>query len=184
MKKLLIVVDFQKDFVDGALPYPEAAGFLPRVDELIDTYERCDNDVIFTRDEHSKDYLHTEEGRNLPVPHCLEGSEGWAFCGDLEERAKKHLVFTKDTFGSSKMFDYLEKHSSEYSYIALVGLDLSICVLTNALLAKTACPNAHIVVDLSASWSSDAEAAHHAIEALRRVHVEVADFSKGKNGLL
>jgi nicotinamidase/pyrazinamidase len=182
MKRLLVVVDYQNDFVDGSLGYEGASAFYSRILELIKAFQGAGDDIVFTRDEHRDDYLHTEEGRNLPVPHCLAGSEGEKFYRDLESLSRSYPVFVKDTFGSSELFAYLAKR--EYREIALVGLDLSICVFANAVIAKTAEPNAHIVVDLSAAGSGDQEAAVHAIAALKRLQVEARDFSKETKGLL
>ncbi|MCI2111523.1 MAG: cysteine hydrolase [Bacilli bacterium] len=178
MKRLLVVVDFQNDFVDGPLGFPKAASFYPRVKELISEFEDSRDEVVFTRDVREDDYLHTEEGRNLPIPHCLRGTPGARFYGDLEEMASAHRVFEKGTFGSEALLDYLKKGA--YREIVLCGLDLSICVIANAIIAKTAAPNAHIVVDLSASGSGDREAEGHAIAALRRLEIETIDGTSKK----
>jgi nicotinamidase/pyrazinamidase len=164
------------------LGYEGASAFYSRIRELVKSFSAAGDEVVFTRDQHDDGYLHTEEGRNLPVPHCLAGSEGAKFYKDLESVAQAYPVFAKDTFGSGALYEFLTKRS--YREIVFVGLDLSICVFANAILAKTAEPDAHIVVDLSASGSGDKEAEASAIAALKRLQVEVRDFSKETKGLL
>jgi nicotinamidase/pyrazinamidase len=173
MKRLLVVVDYQKDFVDGPLGFPGAERLLPRIDRLIEEFEKAGDDVVFTRDVHHDNYLHTEEGRNLPVPHCLSGTEGAKFYGDIEERALAHPVFEKETFPCLALADYLRKEN--YREIVLCGLDSSMCVLSNAIIAKAADADAHIVVDLSASDCGDAAAKEAALIALKRLEVEIRD---------
>jgi nicotinamidase/pyrazinamidase len=179
MKKLLAVVDYQNDFVNGVLGFKGAEAFLPRIINLVNEYSKNGDIVVFTKDIHNENYLHTEEGRHLPVPHCLAGSKGANLVAPLEEMASSHEVFVKDgdTFGCRPFYDYLLKHRDDIDYITLVGLDLSICVLSNAVLAKTACPNAHIMVDLSASGDEDPAISDYAIKELRRLQIETEDFT-------
>lgn len=173
MKRLLVVVDYQNDFVVGPLGFPKATSLLKRIEEPVKEFASAGDDVVFTRDVHEENYLHTEEGRNLPVPHCLKGSEGALFYGDLESVASSYPVFTKNTFPSDALLEYIKKGS--YREIVLCGVDLSICVLANAVIAKAAAPDAHIVVDLSASGTGDALAEKTAIEQLHRLEIETTD---------
>lgn len=182
MKHLLIVVDYQNDFVKGSLGFPGAETYYHRILNLIHEFEERGDDVVFTRDSHDAAYLHTEEGRNLPIPHCLQGTDGLKFYGEIENISKSHLVFEKETFPSLSLGDWLNKR--DYEEIVLCGLDLSICVLANAVMAKAGCPNAHIVVDLSASGCGDEQAKETAISALKRLEVEVRDLSKPHPGYL
>jgi nicotinamidase/pyrazinamidase len=182
MKKLLVVVDYQNDFVSGSLAFPSSSAYEPRIASLIGEFVSGCDDVAFTRDVHDEGYLHTEEGRHLPVIHCQKGTDGALFYGGIENISSSYPVFEKDTFGSAKLFDYIRGKS--YGEIVLVGLDLSICVFANAVLAKSAAPDARIVVDISASGSGDAEAEHHAIEAMKRLQIDVRDLSKDTKGLL
>jgi nicotinamidase/pyrazinamidase len=182
MKRLLVVVDFQNDFVTGSLGFPEAPALYHRILALIKEFQNANDDVVFTRDVHDGDYLHQEEGRNLPVLHCLRGSDGAKFYGDLENLSRNCMVFEKNTFPSLELSKWIERRS--YDTIVLCGVDLSICVLANAIMAKAACPNAHIVVDLSASDSGDKDAKTVAIKALERAQVEVRDLSKESKGYL
>lgn len=182
MKRLLIVVDYQNDFIEGSLGFAKAASYYGRIKSLIAEFEAAGQDVVFTRDCHDENYLHTEEGRNLPIIHCQKGTDGVKFYGELEGMSASHEVFEKVTFGSSELGHYLEKR--DYQEIVLCGLDLSICVAANAVIAKSFCPNAHIVVDLSASGSGDEEAAKAAISALRRLEVEVVDLTAPRKNYL
>lgn len=176
MKKLLIVVDYQNDFVSGPLGFPEAPTYYGRILSLIGEFSSTDNDLVFTRDLHDDNYLHTEEGRNLPVLHCVKGTDGAHFYGDLEKISAGYPVFEKDTFGSKDLGKWLL--GRDYDEIVLVGVDLSICVTANAIIAKSMIPNAHIIVDLSASGAGDKKAEEHAIEELRRLQVEVRNLAE------
>jgi nicotinamidase-related amidase len=176
MKKLLIVVDYQNDFVSGPLGFPQAPTYYGRILSLIHEFSSADHDIVFTRDLHDDNYLHTEEGRNLPVPHCMRGTDGAHFYGDLEKISAAYPVFEKDTFGSKDLGKWLSNR--DYDEIVLVGVDLSICVLANAVIAKTMIPSAHLVVDLSASGTGDHEAEKYAVEELRRLQIEVRDLSE------
>ena len=178
MNRLLIVVDYQNDFVQGSLGFLEARSYYDRILSSIDTFSASGDEVVFTRDVHDENYLHTEEGRNLPVPHCIRGTDGALFYGGLEEIASHHQVFEKPTFGSVSLLDYIRKN--DYREILLCGVDLSICVTANAVIAKTGAPDAHIVVDLSASGTGDPAAARYAVEELRRLEIEIADGSARK----
>jgi len=180
MKRLLIVVDYQNDFVQGTLGFPGATSYYDRILALVDSFETSGDEIVFTRDLHEDNYLHTEEGRNLPVLHCMKGTDGAKFYGDLEARIRNHKVFEKETFPSLKLGDYLE--GKDLDAIILCGLDLSICVLSNAVVAKAACPNAHIVVDVSASGCGDPEATKTAIAELGRLEIECRDLSKEHKG--
>jgi nicotinamidase/pyrazinamidase len=182
VKHLLVVVDYQNDFILGSLGFPEAASYYGRIKALITQFSEGHDDVVFTRDVHDEKYLHTEEGRNLPIMHCLAGTDGVKFYGELEAISHDYPVFEKATFPSFELGKWL--HGRDYEEIVLCGLDLSICVLSNAVICKAGCPNAHIVVDLSASGCGDAEAKDTAIKALKRLHVECRDLSKANQGYL
>jgi nicotinamidase/pyrazinamidase len=180
MNRLLIVVDYQNDFVQGSLGFPEARSYYDRILSSIDAFSASGDEVVFTRDLHDENYLHTEEGRNLPVLHCQRGTDGAKFYGDLENRSRNCKVFEKDTFPSLALGEYLSKRN--YDTIVLCGLDLSICVLANAVMAKSACPDAHIIVDVSASGTGDSEAQVVALKELKRLQIECRDLSKEHKG--
>jgi len=171
MEKLLIVVDFQNDFVVGPLGFEKAPSLEPAIVHLIESFEKGGDEVVFTKDLHYEDYLHTEEGRNLPVPHCIKGTAGAEFFGSVKTLSEGHKVFEKNTFGSSALFEYL--CGRRYRTIALCGVDGSICVFANAVVAKSADPEAHIEVLADATGSGDEEALGRAYAAMRRLHIEV-----------
>ncbi len=147
MKHFLIVVDMQKDFVDGALGTAEARAIVPAVVEKIKGF---DGDIIVTYDTHEEDYMDTREGKFLPVPHCIKGTDGWELNDDvaaaLEEKA--YTVVEKPTFGSVMLPAVLEQLAGEEDFdVELVGLCTDICVVSNALLLKAAFPEVDMTVD-------------------------------------
>lgn len=171
MKDLLIVVDYQNDFVDGSLGFPSAKDIYPYILMTIENFKKLGHDVVFTRDTHDENYLTSEEGRHLPIRHCLIASEGIKFYKDLETISSDHKVFTKYTFGSGELFQYLEKHP--YRNITLIGLVSHICVISNAVIAKSAQPNAHIIVDTKGIDSFDKTLEEQALNVLKGLHVEL-----------
>lgn len=171
MKQLLIVVDYQNDFVDGSLGFPYAPTLHEKICGKIEEYVRANMSVVFTQDTHQPEYLHTQEGQALPVEHCIAGTYGWELYGRLEELSAGHRVFKKNTFGSAELFDYLRQNS--YERIELVGLVSNICVLCNAVLAKTACPEALIVVDAAYTASFDQDMHEKALDILSGIQVQV-----------
>lgn len=144
MKDYLIVVDMQKDFVDGALGTKEAVAIVPDVVKRVKKAVEDGEEVIFTRDTHEEDYLSTQEGRNLPVRHCIRGSEGWEIIPELRPYAKR--IFDKPTFGSRDLGRYLREHK-DIRKITVIGLCTDICVISNALLIKAFLPETPIVVE-------------------------------------
>ena len=118
MEKILIIVDMQKDFVDGSLGTKEAQAIVPAVKEKIENFN---GDIIFTKDTHGEDYMNTQEGQNLPIPHCIKGTPGHEIINELQPYVKKALaVFEKETFGSRKLANFLKelhKEKSGYSYV-------------------------------------------------------------------
>lgn len=140
MKHFLIVVDMQKDFVDGALGTPEAQAIVPAVAEKIRSFS---GEIFATLDTHGEDYLSTKEGQALPVPHCIKGTPGWELnpqvAAALEE--KGYTPVEKPTFGSLVLPELLRKSAGEESFdLELIGLCTDICVVSNALLLKANFP--------------------------------------------
>ena len=131
MQDILIVVDMQNDFIDGALGTPEAVAIVPNVVSLVKSHT---GRVIFTKDTHSPDYLSTNEGKNLPVEHCIKGTHGWEICDSLKEYATE--VIEKPTFGSLALAEQLKEENKKnpIGKITLVGLCTDICVISNTLL--------------------------------------------------
>lgn len=171
MKKLLIIVDYQNDFVDGALGFEGAETLEEKILERVLTFEKNKDDIVFTLDTHQKDYLETMEGKKLPIPHCLEGSKGHEVYGRLKKYADKYPAFKKETFGSKELARYLESH--KYDYVELVGLVSNICVFTNAVIAKTILPNAEIVVLKDCTGSNDLDIQEKSFAVLENLHIEV-----------
>ena len=153
MKELLIVVDYQNDFVDGSLGFPAAAGLHDRICEKIVDYKKKGQQVVFTLDTHEEDYASTQEGRNLPVKHCIRGTRGHQLFGEVQLLSEDCLSFEKCTFGSGLLFSYLQQNT--FGSIEIVGLVSNICVISNAVLAKTALPEAQIIIDADCTASND-----------------------------
>lgn len=154
MKKALIVVDYQKDFVDGALGFEGAQNPDAHICEEIQRMRQSGGDVLFTYDTHGADYLQTAEGRFLPIAHCIKNTDGWQLYGKTAEMVDSRSIgFEKSTFGSFELAAYLK--SVGYDDITLVGLVSSICVLSNAVLARAALPQATIRIIEKATAAPD-----------------------------
>ena len=169
MKKLLIVVDMQNDFIDGSLGTQEARTIVPKVAEKIRAYQTRGDDVIFTLDTHFHDYLDTLEGKKLPVPHCIKGTEGWKLQKDIDEFEGKR--FEKVTFGCLACADFAA--GGGYESVELVGLCTDICVISNALLVKAAMPYTPILVDSSCCAGVTPESHENALSAMKMCQIEV-----------
>ena len=169
MKKLLVVVDMQKDFIDGTLGTKEAVEIVPRVIEKIASW---DGDVVFTRDTHQEEYLETNEGLNLPVQHCIEGTPGWEIDSGVLNAAKgEKKIYNKVTFGSKELaMDLLNEDAEE---VELIGLCTDICVISNALLIKAFLPEAKISVDASCCAGVTDKSHKNALEAMKVCQIEV-----------
>ena len=150
MAKLLIVVDMQNDFIDGSLGTKEAVAIVPAVIEKIRKYQREGELIIFTKDTHSADYLETQEGKNLPVPHCIKGTPGWELCDAIKELigTEDYKIYEKISFASSELgADISAGLYDDVTAIELVGLCTDICVVSNALYIKALLPEIPICVD-------------------------------------
>lgn len=146
MRKILVVVDMQNDFINGALGTPEAVAIVENVKARIHEYDQAD--VFVTMDTHFPEYLQTQEGRNLPVEHCIRGTEGWQIRSDIAELLTDAHVYEKPTFGSVALAkDIAEIAAKEEIEIELLGLCTDICVVSNALLLKANMPEVKITVD-------------------------------------
>lgn len=131
MKKLLVVVDMQNDFVTGCLGTKEAQAITGAVADYVKDF---DGEIVFTRDTHGEDYMETQEGKKLPVPHCIKGSEGWEIVPELQPCAQKARVFDKPTFGSTELAKYVQ--DGGFDEVTLIGVCTGICVMSNAMLIK------------------------------------------------
>lgn len=173
VKNYLIVVDMQNDFIDGALGTKEAVGIVDKVAAKIRDF---DGEVIFTRDTHSAAYLDTQEGRRLPVIHCVQGSEGWQIRQGLLELRPAAIV-DKPTFGSAELGAILcdADRREGIGSITLVGLCTDICVISNALLLKAFLPEVPICVDAACCAGVTPESHATALRAMKSCQIEIVN---------
>ena len=171
MQDILIVVDMQNDFIDGALGTAEAVAIVPKVVEKVRGFKGT---VIFTRDTHGENYMQTQEGRNLPVPHCIKGSQGWEVCPALEP-LRTGLTIDKPTFGSAELGRLLlELDAKEpVGSIALVGLCTDICVISNAMIAKAFLPEVPVTVDAACCAGVTPESHRNSLSAMKMCQVRI-----------
>ena len=166
--KVLIVVDMQKDFVDGALGSAEAVAILPAVKALIESF---DGEVYFTRDTHFENYMSTEEGKHLPVPHCIKDTEGWQIVPALDALRTTQPI-DKLTFGSKELIELLAD-KQDIESITLCGLCTDICVISNALLIKAYYPEIPLFVVANACAGVTPESHQNALDAMKMCQVEI-----------
>jgi nicotinamidase-related amidase len=171
MQNILIVVDMQNDFIDGALGTKEAVAIVPNVVEKVKGF--CGK-VIFTRDTHEENYMETQEGQNLPVVHCVRGTKGWEICSELEA-LRKDPAIDKPTFGSDELGVLLRKENEKepIQSITLVGLCTDICVISNAMLIKAFLPEVEIIVDESCCAGVTPESHRTALEAMKMCQIHI-----------
>lgn len=165
----LIVVDMQNDFITGALAAENAITAAERAKEKIRGF---DGKVIFTRDTHSADYLDTQEGKKLPVTHCVKPEYGWQICSQVAPFAENALIFDKNTFGSIELAEYL-KSQDDIESITLIGVCTDICVISNALLIKAFLPEVSVFVDESCCAGVTEESHNRAIDAMKMCQIEI-----------
>lgn len=171
MRKVLIVVDMQNDFIDGALGTPEAVAIVPKVKKKI---EEFDGTVLFTRDTHEEYYLETQEGRNLPVPHCIRGTQGWEIRSELDA-LRTTTPIDKETFGSSELGGLLCDlyEDEEIENITFIGLCTDICVISNVMIAKAFLPEVPIIVDSSCCAGVTPESHETALRAMTACQIKI-----------
>ena len=182
MKRLLIVVDYQNDFVDGALGFDGAEKLDAAIAAKIEEYREAGDFVAFTLDTHHKNYLDTQEGRKLPIPHCIEGTHGHELYGQVAKmQHDSDEVFLKPTFGSVALFERLVKAQkvsesvgrAPFESIELVGLVSNMCVLSNAVIARAACPDVEIIVDAACTAAPDPATNEKALDILEGLQITV-----------
>ena len=166
MKRTLIVVDMQNDFIDMALGTKEAVAIVPKVKEKIEEYEKNGDEIIFTRDTHREDYLQTTEGKNLPIPHCIKGTKGWEIADGLYVEGSK--IIDKPNFG------WTNWNEEKLERVELVGLCTDICVVSNALIIKAMFPDAEVKVDSSCCAGVTPESHDAALKTMQMCQVEIA----------
>lgn len=173
MQKMLVVVDMQKDFVDGALGTPEAAAIVPQVVRKIEVF---DGAIFATFDTHFENYLETAEGKKLPVPHCIKGTPGWQLDAAVAAalKTRRFTPVEKHTFGSTDLPGLVAEAAGEEAFsLELIGLCTDICVVSNALLLKAAFPEAPISVDAACCAGVTPEKHAAALETMRSCQIDV-----------
>jgi len=166
--KLLIVVDMQNDFITGSLGSPAAEEIVPKV---LDKVAKFQGRILFTRDTHDERYLITQEGKKLPVEHCVKNTPGWEICDSLTPYVNE--VIDKPTFGSMDLIQRLQSRAEEIESIELCGLCTDICVISNAMLVKAAFPEVPVLVDAACCAGVTPESHQNALDAMRAVQIEV-----------
>lgn len=173
MNKVLLVVDMQNDFIDGSLGTKEAVSIVPNVVQKIKEFE---GKIIYTRDTHQGNYLSTQEGRNLPIEHCIEGTLGWEIHKDIQELiSPQNVIYNKVTFGSKDLILELEEMNKKepIDEIELVGICTDICVISNALTIKTFLPEAKISVDENCCAGVTKESHKNALNAMKICQIQI-----------
>ena len=173
MKKFLIVVDMQKDFVVGSLGTHEAIAIVPKVVNKIKAF---DGELIVTFDTHSEDYMNTSEGEKLPVPHCIKGTHGWKLVSLLAEtlEGREYTAVEKPTFGSVELPKIIKEMAGNEEFsIELVGLCTDICVVSNALLLKAHFPEVPISVDSRCCAGVTVESHNAALQTMKMCQIDV-----------
>lgn len=164
--KTLIVIDCQNDFIDGALGTPEAQAIVPNVKKKIQEYDAREDAIVFTRDTHFENYLETNEGKNLPVEHCIMGTHGWQIADGLEVPYARYI--NKPTFGwlGWKPLDFEDE-------VEIIGLCTDICVVSNALILKAMFPEIKITVDASCCAGVTPESHKAALQTMKMCQINV-----------
>ncbi|EKF52102.1 cysteine hydrolase family protein [Lactococcus garvieae] len=167
MKKLLVLIDFQNDFIDGSLGTAEAQAIVANVIEKLATYGESER--LATQDTHFEDYLSTQEGQNLPVIHCQKGTLGWEIRKEAQVGFKR--VFEKSIFGSVQLAEYVR--DTEVDQVELIGICTDICVVSNALLIKSFAPEVKIIVDASCCAGVTPESHEAALQTMASCQIQI-----------
>lgn len=171
MRELLVVVDMQTDFVDGALGTKEAQNIVENVVSKVKSAKECGKDIIFTMDTHQENYSETQEGKKLPIAHCIKGSKGWEIIPQLRELTQDCMILEKPSFGSTQLAHIAARE--QYERIELVGLCTDICVISNAMILKSSLPEAEIFVDANCCAGVSPESHRNALEAMKMCQIEI-----------
>jgi nicotinamidase-related amidase len=172
MRKILVVVDMQNDFIDGALGTAEAVAIVENVKARIREYDPAD--VFVTMDTHAPNYLETQEGRNLPVEHCIKGTKGWQIRSDIASLLPDWHIYEKPTFGSVALAkDIAEIAAAEEIEIEVLGLCTDICVVSNALMLKAYMPEVQISVDPSCCAGVTPESHEAALKTMQMCQIRI-----------
>ncbi|MDE5679617.1 MAG: cysteine hydrolase [Lachnospiraceae bacterium] len=172
MKKALVVIDMQNDFITGVLGNDECRAVVPQVVKRVQEAIEDGRDIIFSQDTHQENYLSTQEGRKLPVLHCVQNTDGWKIISELAEIAiQRGIVFTKETFGSRAIAEYIKEHN--YDEVELVGVCTDICVISNAMIIKAFAPESEIFVNESCCAGVTPQSHKTAIEAMKSCQITI-----------
>ena len=174
--RVLVVIDMQNDFIDGSLGTKEAQQIVPRVVEKVKNF---DGYVLFTRDTHKEDYLNTQEGKKLPIEHCILSTHGWQICSQLDS-LRTETPIDKVTFASVGLAQILKarnNYNEKIESIKLVGLCTDICVISNALLLKAFLPETPIIVDAACCAGVTPESHQQALQAMKMCQIEIINES-------
>ena len=167
--RILVVVDMQNDFIDGALGTPEAQAIVGRVAAKVEAYKNRGDEVVFTRDTHGENYLTTQEGRNLPVKHCVRNTEGWQIASAIDSTGC--TFFDKPTFGSLELAEYIAQR--EPMSVEVIGVCTDICVISNVLILKARMPEVPVGVDVSCCAGVTPESHQNAVNAMKSCQVVI-----------
>jgi len=173
MRKILIVIDMQNDFISGALGTSEAQAIVPNVAEKIKEYVKNGGKIIFTRDTHRKNYLETNEGKHLPVEHCIRETDGWQICDELIKLYDYPYIVDKESFGFDCWDIYLDYDEMMDAEIELVGVCTDICVVSNALILKALFPETKISVDANCCAGVTPEKHEAALAVMESCQIEI-----------
>lgn len=176
MKRLLIVVDMQNDYIDGMLGSKPARAIVKNVVNKIKEYEDNGEDIVFTKDTHLDNYFLTKEGKYLPIRHCIKDTEGWEICPEIVDNfdMKKYKIYEKFTFGSSDFAqDLIDGVYLRITDFELVGLTTDVCVISNALMIKTFLTEAEVWVDSACCAGSNAEGNERALEVMKSCQIHI-----------
>lgn len=165
MKKTLIVIDMQNDFIDMALGTPEAVAIVPAVKAKIEEYLKNGDEIIYTRDTHTEDYLNTPEGKKLPVEHCIKGTKGWEIYDGLYAEGSE--IIDKPNFGWPGWSEL------NLEQVELVGLCTDICVVSNALIIKAMFPDIQVVVDKSCCAGVTVDSHNAALATMQMCQIDI-----------
>lgn len=178
MSKVLVVVDMQNDFITGSLGTKEAVAIVEHVVNKIESYKAAGYKVIYTRDTHYEDYLHTSEGKKLPVKHCIKGTFGWQLADPIAKTVVSAAqLYDKGTFGSVELGEKMKELAEEDKAleVELVGLCTDICVISNALLIKAYVPEVEMTVDASCCAGVTPDSHRNALEAMKMCQINVIE---------
>lgn len=176
MSRMLVVVDMQNDFIDGALGTKEAQDIVAKVVDKMKAYEAAGREMVFTMDTHDDNYTDTQEGRKLPVAHCIKGTKGWDICDEVKSAVDftQYKKYEKSSFGSDRFaMDLAHGAYKDVTEMEFVGLCTDICVISNAMLAKTFLPEANIIVDAGCCAGVTPKSHEQALGAMKMCHVDI-----------